>query len=171
MSRQPPADVVAGAQAAQRAWRVPASVSLGQWALESGWGEHMPPSSNNPFGIKARPGEAAVFAPTKEVVHGQWIMVKAAFRHFDSLAAAFARHAELLATARCYAPAMRCSADVDAFVRAIAGPYATDPGYAAKLLAVIDGSDLRRFDLPSSPPAAFGRGALIAAIRDPGERS
>ena len=156
------------AQQAQRDWRVPASVSIAQWELESGWGEHMPPGSNNPFGIKARAGEPCVIAVTTEHINGRDVQVHAAFRRFDSLAEAFDRHAELLASAPVYASAMALLPDEDGFVAAMAHHYATDPQYAAKLLAIIASGGLRRFDaLPT--PADIGPGALMAAISHPQE--
>ena len=62
----PPPDIIAAAREAQRKWKIPASISLAQWALESGWGRHMPPGSNNPFGMKARPGDPFVTVRTRE---------------------------------------------------------------------------------------------------------
>ena len=51
-----PANIIAAAQAAQTQYRVPASVSVAQWAFESGWGAHAP--GNNPFGIKTTAAKA-----------------------------------------------------------------------------------------------------------------
>jgi flagellum-specific peptidoglycan hydrolase FlgJ len=143
---QPPPAIIAAARAADAKWRVPASVTLAQWALESGWGRHMPPGSNNPFGIKARPGEVARAAATREVVGGDWERLEARFRAFATLDEAFDEHARLLATARVYAPARACLPDVKAFCAALTGRYATDPEYGIRLAAVIDGSHLERFD-------------------------
>ena len=63
----PPPDVVAAARSAQAKWRVPASVSIAQYALESGWGKHIPPGSNNPFGIKALADQPHVTVATDGV--------------------------------------------------------------------------------------------------------
>jgi flagellum-specific peptidoglycan hydrolase FlgJ len=153
---QPTPDVVAAAQAATRKWGVPASVTLAQWALESGWGKDMPPGSFNPFGIKARlnkagqPLEPAVAAATTEDVDGQVRRVTAWFRKFPSLEAAFDDHGELLATAAVYAPAMAVRTSPDAFARMLTGRYATDPAYAGKLLAVMNGSNLYKYDVASA---------------------
>jgi len=57
----PPA-VIAAAVAAHHRWRVPASVTLAQWAVESAFGTAMPRGSNNPFGIKAGQGQPFVEA-------------------------------------------------------------------------------------------------------------
>jgi flagellum-specific peptidoglycan hydrolase FlgJ len=146
MSTQPPPDIVAAAQLAESTWRIPASVTLAQWALESGWGQHMPPGSNNPFGIKAKIGEPVSLAATREVVAGRDITLNTGFRKFATMADAFDAHARLLATAPVYAPARACLPDVKAFCAALTGRYATDPHYGDRLAAVIDGSQLERYD-------------------------
>ena len=141
-------DIVAAAQAAQRATGVPASVSIGQFALESGWGAHMPPGSFNPFGIKAAKGQPSVLVATHEFVAGRFVVVNAGFRKFASLAEAFAAHAELLAAAPVYAFAMTALPNVSLFVGRMAAHYATDPNYAKDLMGVITADQLTRFDLP-----------------------
>ncbi len=138
--------VIAAAEAAQRGWRVPASVSIGQFALESGWGKDMPVGSFNPFGIKALPGQPSVLARTREFVAGRYVTINAPFRKFDSLLEAFAEHARLLATAPVYAAAMAALPDVEAFVTAMAEHYATDPHYAPDLMAVINDDGLKAYD-------------------------
>ncbi len=137
----PPADVIAAAQAAERKWRIPASVSLAQWAIESGWGAHSPGS--NPFGMKPRKGKND---PQQMLMTTEWSKAKGyykvpqPFRVFPSISAAFDAHAELLATAPVYAPAMAHLPDVHAFVATLAAHYATDPLYAHKIEAVMGGS-------------------------------
>lgn len=147
MSTQPPPEIVAAARASAARWRIPASVTLAQWALESGWGRHMPPGSNNPFGIKARAGEPVAAAETREVVGGKDVMIRAGFRAFASIDDAFDHHAEVLATAGVYAPARACLPNVDAFCAGLTGRYATDPRYGDELVAVIRGSNLRQYDI------------------------
>ena len=93
----PPADIIAAACEAQRKWKIPASISLAQWALESGWGRHMPPGSNNPFGMKARAGDPFVTVRTREQDRdGHDYFIEAAFRKFGSIAEAFDAHGGLL---------------------------------------------------------------------------
>ena len=147
-----PPDVIAAACASQARWDIPASVCLAQWALESAWGRALPPRSNNPFGIKARSGEPAVVAMTREVVDGRSLRLPQRFRRFSSLTVAFEAHGRLLATGTAYAAARAVRHDGRAFARALQGHYATDPDYAAKLVALIDAHDLDRFD--AAGPAA-----------------
>lgn len=145
----PSSTIVAAARAAQEQFRIPASVSIAQFALESGWGAHMPPNSNNPFGMKCRAGrnDPSVVVHTREVDrYGHDYFVAAAFRKFASVADAFIEHARLLATAPVYAPAFAKLPDVAAFVSAMALHYATDPRYAALIMGVIHGSNLTQYD-------------------------
>lgn len=139
-------EAIAAAQMAEAQWHIPASVSLAQYGLESGWGAHMPPGSNNPFGIKALPGQPSSVTLTREVVGGENEIIHAGFRVFPSIAAAFDAHAELLATAGCYAAARAKLPDVEAFCEALTGVYATDPHYGAELTRIIRADDLTRFD-------------------------
>ena len=82
----PPDDVIAAAQTSQRKYGIPASITIAQWALESGWGKHLPPGSNNPFGIKAVGDEPYVISSTQEAENGRTIIIDAKFRKFDSIA-------------------------------------------------------------------------------------
>lgn len=138
--------MILAAQAAQRRWHVPTSISLAQWALESGWGHSMPTGSNNPFGIKARHGERFVVAWTHEVVHGQRIRIQAPFRVFDSIEQAFDRLGELLANRSPYAAARQHTRDPDAYARALEGHYATEPGYGESLVGMLRDNDFYQYD-------------------------
>lgn len=145
----PDPSIVAAARAAMAKWRVPASVTIAQFALESAWGTRMPAGSRNPFGIKALPGQPFVTAMTHEVVAGVSHLLPQKFRLFADLAEAFDAHAQLLATAKVYAPAMAALPSVVRFVGLMAQHYATDPAYAAKLLQLIDADGLTQYDKPA----------------------
>lgn len=140
-------DVIAAAQGAARKWRVPASVSLAQYAVESGWGKYMPAGSNNPFGIQALPGLPSVAAISHEYRNGQLVQVTEYFAKFASIADAFDKHGELLATARAYRAAMVFADNPNAFVAAMAPVYATAPNYASALLSIMRGSNLYQYDV------------------------
>jgi hypothetical protein len=159
--RQPPSDIVAAAQAAFRQYPkgAPVCVLLAQWADESGWGEHTPPGSNNPFGEKALPGQAHVDDATTEVIRGHLVPANAPFRAFPSIREAFAFHAGHLATSDWFIDARACLPDVRAFCDALGGGtparpnYSTSPRYGAELWAVIQGSNLTRYDIrPGAGP-------------------
>ncbi|HVQ09515.1 MAG TPA: glucosaminidase domain-containing protein [Allosphingosinicella sp.] len=141
-----PADIIAAARESQAKWGIPASISLAQWAVESGRGKHMPPGSNNPFGIKARKGDPSVVVRTREVVRGETIYINAPFRKFASLAEAFDEHGKLLATVGAYANARTLLPNVDAFADALTGVYATDPTYGTVLKQIMRGGNFYQYD-------------------------
>lgn len=137
---------IQAAQKAHRKWGVYASVTIAQYGQESGWGKHAP--GNNPFGIKARPGEDFRAETTIEVIHGVAHQVVANFRVFPSLDEAFDAHGGLIATAPCYGPAMARAVmgDLEGFITEMAKHYATDTLYASHLMAIILGDRLTQFD-------------------------
>lgn len=143
---QVPPDIATAAIASQLHWKVPASVTLAQWAVESAWGASMPPDSNNPFGIKAVAGQAGVDAGTREVIGGQDISIVAKFRKFETLQEAFDLHGKLLATNKVYAPAMAQTADPEAFADALTGVYATDPKYGYTLKWVMKNYNFTQYN-------------------------
>ena len=141
-----PANVIAAAQTAQGKTSIPAAITLAQWAIESGYGKHMPTGSNNPFGIKAAQGQPYVEARTREVIGGKSVYINARFRKFDSLDDAFAKHGELLAHGRPYAHARTLLKEPDKFADALTGVYATDPNYGTLLKSVMKGANLYQYD-------------------------
>lgn len=149
--------VYAAAQASMRAFGVPASVTIAQAILESGWGTTgLALRANNFFGIKAfahsDPDQYIEF-PTAEYVNGQRVMVEADFAKYLSPQDSFVAHARLLACAARYAPAMAVRTDPESFARALqACGYSTSPTYASMLIALMQEFDLTQYDI--APPAA-----------------
>lgn len=142
---------IAAAQAAERKWGVPAAITLGQYQLESGGGAHMPPGSNNPFGIKAKGNEPFVWAWTHEQDRfGVSRRVRAKFRKFSSIGEAFDAHARLLATAKVYAPVRDQTTD-EGWAEALQGRYATDKHYASKLESTIHHHHFSDYDKGEIP--------------------
>jgi flagellum-specific peptidoglycan hydrolase FlgJ len=137
---------IAAAQASEKTTLIPASITLAQFILESGWGQHIPPGSNNPFGIKALPGEPSVPVVTHEFIAGRYVQLTAQFAAFPSLAAAFTAHAALLANGAPYVHARSLLPSVTGFCNALTGVYATDPNYGATLIEIIQDNDLTRYD-------------------------
>jgi flagellum-specific peptidoglycan hydrolase FlgJ len=140
-----PDEVIKAAQAAQHKWKVPASVSLAQWIIESGWGQHEPFGSNNPFGIKAVKGRPSVSAPTHEFIHGRYVSTTARFAKFASLADAFDAHAKLIATRAAYRSVMLAKTSEE-FAERLTHIYATDPNYGHKLVALMRQYGLEKYD-------------------------
>jgi flagellum-specific peptidoglycan hydrolase FlgJ len=142
--RIPPDDVVAAAQTAQKAYGVPASVSLAQWCIESAWGAHCTGQFNF-FGIKAATDQPGTLCWTHEVIDGKSVSCQQRFADYESVPDAFSAHAALLTHPQ-YAKAWPFTT-VQAFVSAIAPVYATDPNYAQSLMAIVTGDRLERYDV------------------------
>jgi hypothetical protein len=165
-----------GARKGAREFGVPASVTLAQACLESGYGRFHIGAANNYFGIKAFPrnghvdfgsiAKGFVIVPTKEVVNGRPITVNARFRRYASMADSMRDHGQFLRVNPRYKPAFAHSANPDAFARALqqAG-YATDPRYADKLISIMRTFDLYRFDKGGAPDPGDGHVAPRRPVR------
>ena len=137
------------AQASARKSGVPASFTVAQAALESGWGESLlARQGKNLFGVKADPswrGEVLTFN-TREFLRGAWVTVPAYWRKYPDWQACIDDHVAFLRQNRRYALCFACATGAT-FVRAVAqAGYATDPDYAAKLVSMIDQHQLDRLD-------------------------
>lgn len=156
------ATVAPMAQASQRTYNVPASVSIAQAILESGWGESgLTKRANNYFGIKCSQWRSqyqtgCISMNTWEVYSGANVYTNAAFRTYASGEDSFKDHGNFFHVNSRYAPAFSTTT-ADDFARAIhrAG-YATDPNYANKLIGLMNDYGLRKYDNISAPakPAA-----------------
>ena len=128
-----------------------AGITVAQAALESAWGQSwLSREANNYFGIKAYGKRDWVAMPTHEVEHGTVKAITAEFAKFQSMVECFAARDQLIATSSLFAEARACPANAEAFARAIAKHWATDPGYAEKVLAIYG-----RFKLHSLDESAF----------------
>ncbi len=131
--------IAQAAVAAERETGCPAEISAAQCIVESAWLKVAP--GNNAFGIKARSADDCQYCLTKEYVNGEWKSQKLAFAVYPDLAACFAAHGRLLQFGP-YASAWhryQADHDLDTYIRGIAEHYATDPGYAAKILTIAHG--------------------------------
>lgn len=140
--------ILPGALASQKTYGIPASFTLAQAALESGWGGRAP--GNNLFGIKADAGwhGPTVSIPTHEVLNGRWIALTALFRAYASLADSIMDHAQFLKDNKRYAPAFAQTTG-EGWAQAMQDcHYATDPDYAKKLISTMHARHLTRFDQP-----------------------
>ncbi len=124
---------------------------LAQAVLETGWGKRVIKteqgnSSFNLFGIKATGWNGdAVNTATREFLGGRFLEKNEAFRVYDSLQSAVGDYVDVLRGSSRYqqlfSSAQEFSGDALAQVRKFAdnlqkGGYATDPGYADKIVAV-----------------------------------
>ncbi len=141
------AAATAAAQASSATSGFPPGVTVAQAALESAWGSSgLAQVANNYFGIKARPGGAAVELPTTEYVGGALVHVPAKFAKYASMAECFADRDRMIASLPAYCEARAAGSRPEAFTRALARHWATDPDYAQKLLAVYRVHGLDKLD-------------------------
>lgn len=162
--------VAPAAQASQRKWGVPASVTIAQAIIESsnkqGWGKsRLAVEDNNYFGIKDsdRFNQGYVeFKTTEDAPDGTSVVSIARFEKFNSLEDCFCAHGELLARAIRYQNAMVDAGSPAAFAQRLQDcHYSTNPGYAAELLDLMTMYNLGQYDTPSkqldsSAPAVSG---------------
>ena len=142
--------VMPAAEAAGASLGVNPLALVAQAALESNWGRQVPTaggaSSFNVFGIKADPRWAGkrIIKDTLEYAGGVPERRREPFRAYESLSHGFEDYAAFLKGNERYAAALRHGADPERFVAALhqAG-YATDPGYSAKITAVLRSSTFR----------------------------
>jgi flagellum-specific peptidoglycan hydrolase FlgJ len=126
-----------------------------QGTLLISWGQsRLSREANNYFGIKAYGKRDRVAMPTHEVENGTVKAVTAEFAKFESMAECFAARDKLIATSSLFAEARACPANAEEFARAIAKHWATDPGYAEKIMAIYGRFKLHSLD--ESAVAALG---------------
>ncbi|MGF6937806.1 flagellar rod assembly protein/muramidase FlgJ [Paraburkholderia sp. UCT70] len=128
---------------------IPASFTVAQAALESGWAKsQLATQYFNLFGVKADASWAGptVMLPTTEYVAGKPTTVIAAWRVYSSWLASLQDRASFLQENPRYSAAFSCQSG-DAFACAVAAAgYATDPNYAAKITSIINTHDLSALD-------------------------
>ena len=132
----------AAAQASEKDTNVPTCITMAQAILESDWGSHHCGSGNNYFGIKAdsRWSGPVVVLTTKEhsLLRG-WYSVPQSFRAYPGMTESFTDHGRFLLNNRRYRSLFSLRKDnYIGWARGLqqAG-YATDPGYANSLIAII----------------------------------
>lgn len=151
--------MVPAAQQAQRKSGIPASVTLAQCILESGWGTSgLAKSAHNYFGIKATHldvPESYIELPTSEFYQGRSVVEHARFEKYFDAADSFEEHARLLSTAARYRAAMGACAQPNRMAYCLqAAGYSTNPKYAQLLIDLMHGYDLYAYDaLPPDDPA------------------
>lgn len=147
------ARVAEPARAGMRQYRVPASVTIAQAILESGWGgSGLTRRDHNFFGIKCfgSPGTIAVGCrsyATSECGSSGCYRTSAQFRAYRHATDSFADHGRFLVVNDRYRNAFNYTSNPDRFAVEIhkAG-YATSPTYAQNLTKIMKQYDLYRFD-------------------------
>jgi len=129
------------------------SVIMAQMCLESGYGKSK--IGNNMFGIKASGAHspywtgAAMNADTTEVINGSAGTYNLAFRSYTSISDSIRDHSYfLLQNPRYRQHGVLGATTAQDQARALqAAGYATDPGYAAKLIQIIAKYNLESLDI------------------------
>jgi hypothetical protein len=139
---------------------VPASITLAQAALESGYGRRAP--GFNFFGIKGRgPGGTQMLRTHEQTASGQSYGITAPFAVYQSAEQAFAAHAQFLQGRR-YRGLASLAGDPYAYAQGLQrAHYATDTKYAAKLSGLISNYNLGQYDQPGAVAAASTTGAPV----------
>ncbi len=146
------ADILPAARSAAAALGVSARILIAQSALETGWGRHTMRlddgrNSYNLFGIKAGSGwnGPAVSRASLEYRGGILEPEMSRFRAYASPADSLRDYVDFIRSNPRYHAALERAGDDEFFIRAIhrAG-YATDPGYADKVIDIFNGDALER---------------------------
>lgn len=149
-----PKDFIAAISPAARAsaakTKIPASFTVAEAALESGWGaSQLALQAHNLFGVKADTSwrGAVLTMNTREFINGHWIMEPAHWRSYADWQGAIDDHAAFLLTNPRYHLAFFGKRTGEDFARQVAAAgYATDPAYADKIIAVIRAHNLAALD-------------------------
>ncbi|MEV1289845.1 sporangiospore maturation cell wall hydrolase GsmA [Micromonospora sp. NPDC049679] len=150
--------IAASVPGAQRGWRefgVPASVTIGQAILESGWGRSkLSANDRNYFGIKCfgTPGPIAAGCRTYRTTEcdkaGKCFTTSATFRTYSSMTDSYRDHGSFLKANSRYAASFNVNRDANKFIYSIwkAG-YATDPAYYTKMTGIMKTYNLYQYDI------------------------
>jgi uncharacterized protein YraI len=149
------AAAVPGAQKGWREFGVPASVTIAQAILESGWGRSsLSVTDKNYFGIKCQGTSYGKLANGCHVYNtqectkaGQCFNTSASFRTYSSMANSFRDHGNFLRVNSRYKPAFSYTKDPNKFIWQVwkAG-YATDPNYYTKVTTLMASYKLYQYD-------------------------
>lgn len=134
---------IESAQATEQMYGVPASVTLAQFILESGWGKSgLTVNYNNGFGVTANDNYVGkkVWATNSKGEDGHY------YRVYDSLYESFLDHAKVLQQSN-YTQYTDKAETIEEYVKGVkAGGYATDPDYVSKLMNLINNYGLTQYD-------------------------
>ena len=135
------------AEKQEKEHRIPASIVLAQGLLESGAGQSdFAKQSNNHFGIKCNNDW------TGQKIYHDDDQRSECFRKYDQVLDSYEDHAIFLKNRTRYSFLFNLApTDYEGWAQGLkkAG-YATDPTYAYKLISIIEGYDLHRFDLANN---------------------
>ncbi|MBC2265272.1 GW domain-containing glycosaminoglycan-binding protein [Listeria booriae] len=128
------------------------SITLAQAILESNWGESkLATEGRNLFGIKGEYQKDSVTMPTQEYENNEWITIDAAFRKYPTWFESLDDHAALFLKGTSwdktkYQGVIKAKDYKTAANALQKAGYATDPGYAEKLIELIEQRNLQAYD-------------------------
>lgn len=156
------ASLVEAARRNQADTGIPASVAIGQAALETGWGRSKMSQDpiNSYFSIKCGGttpyASGCVDVSSREYGSNGWYEEVSSFRTYASVGDSLLDYGRLLSANRRYQGAFKYSADPDNFIREVhSAGYATDPNYSTTVIGIMVKYNLYRYDLPTVPTAGF----------------
>ena len=127
-------------------WILP-SVAIAQGALESGWNLE----ARSLFGIKG----FGFVSTTSEYYNDHYEDIQASFREYPNIASAVVGYYDFLRDTPRYANALNNDSYIEATKALIytldGAPYATDPDYIAKIISIIEGYELWKYDIIEQP--------------------
>ncbi|MGY3703498.1 N-acetylmuramoyl-L-alanine amidase [Vagococcus martis] len=146
-------EIVPVAKEMQASHGIMPSIVLAQAILESDWGtSELSAKYNNLFGIKSfSPNDHSIKLETKEYKDGKWETIKANFKVYASWSDCIRDHTLLFVQGVDWDPylyqGVLLADDYQTAAKAlqVAG-YATDPGYADKLVSLIKQYQLDQYD-------------------------
>lgn len=137
----------------QNKFGIPASITLAQAALESGWGTSgLTIKANNFFGIKDQPNDewygANINMSTGEVFNGQQTTIKSNFRKYADPGESFKDHASFLLKNKRYASLFKLEpTDYIKWAQGLkAAGYATALNYDSTLINLVVKYNLQQYD-------------------------
>jgi flagellum-specific peptidoglycan hydrolase FlgJ len=140
------------AQQMQRQYGILPSITMAQAILESNWGQStLSKKFNNYYGIKGDSDTNSKYFKTQEFVNGRWVTISARFRVYSSWQESMRDHSLLLANGTDWNPQQYQSVIMASTYKQAAqalydAQYATDPGYPAKLISLIQKYGLNNYD-------------------------
>ncbi|MBP2058434.1 flagellum-specific peptidoglycan hydrolase FlgJ [Lactobacillus colini] len=140
------------AQREDKAYGILPSITIAQACLESNYGQsQLAKKYNNLFGVKGTDPNKTKVLTTKEYVNGQWQVISGRFQVYDTYEASIKAHTKLFINGTTWNPNqyrhVLNAKDYRSQAKALeTDGYATDPGYAEKLIYVIEKYNLNQYD-------------------------
>lgn len=140
------------AQKEDKPYGILPSVTIAQACLESNYGQsELAKKYNNLFGVKGTDPNTSQVMTTKEFVNGRWETIHGRFQIYDSYQASIHAHTMLFVNGTTWNSKqyqhVLAAKDYQTQAKALeTDGYATDPGYANKVITIIEEYNLTQYD-------------------------